>query len=362
VDAHKPITSPYTFTEDVLPILRDRCTACHVAGGVAPMALTTPEEAIPWGESIRLELIAGHMPPWGAISNGARLRHAEGLSARELNVLLTWVTGGTPVNAPAPAALPPAAPTWSLGAPDAIVPTPDVTVAAEETDVTREFVLPLGAHAGRPLRAVDLRPGTPALVRSARVSIKSATVPGDVERLVALWVPGDTPVALPSGIAYDVPADAELVVRVRYKKTWQHERKVMSDRSELGLYFADAGAETVRTVAINAPAAKAAASGAADGIVSSQVVKAAMRLLSLHPAAASAGATVTLDALQPSGARQRLIEFAPRPGWDRRYAFEAPVDLPAGTQLSVAASWDDGRPASASSDLLVLDVVSSGRR
>src|SRR5688572_16921413 len=105
VDAHKPITSPCTFTEDVLPILRDRCTACHVAGGVAPMALTTPEEAIPWGESIRLELIAGHMPPWGAISNGARLRHAEGLSARELNVLLTWVTGGTPVNAPAPAAL-----------------------------------------------------------------------------------------------------------------------------------------------------------------------------------------------------------------------------------------------------------------
>jgi hypothetical protein len=50
VDAHKPITSPYTFAEDVLPILRDRCTACHVAGGVAPMALTTAEEAIPWGE------------------------------------------------------------------------------------------------------------------------------------------------------------------------------------------------------------------------------------------------------------------------------------------------------------------------
>jgi hypothetical protein len=36
-EAHKPITSPYTFNEDVFPILRDRCGRCHVAGGAAPM-------------------------------------------------------------------------------------------------------------------------------------------------------------------------------------------------------------------------------------------------------------------------------------------------------------------------------------
>ena len=58
LDAHKPITSPYTFAEDVLPILRERCATCHVAGGPAPMPLTTVEETVPWGESIRLELIA----------------------------------------------------------------------------------------------------------------------------------------------------------------------------------------------------------------------------------------------------------------------------------------------------------------
>ena len=103
LDAHKPITSPYTFAEDVAPILRDRCGACHAAGGPAPMPLTTAEETVPWGESIRLELTAGHMPPWAAMSGGRRLRHAEGLTARELNVLLTWVTGGTPPGGPQPA-------------------------------------------------------------------------------------------------------------------------------------------------------------------------------------------------------------------------------------------------------------------
>ena len=62
--AHKPVTSPYTFTEDVLPIVREKCGACHTTGGVAPMSLLTHADAVPWGESIRAELMAGHMPPW----------------------------------------------------------------------------------------------------------------------------------------------------------------------------------------------------------------------------------------------------------------------------------------------------------
>ena len=316
VDAHKPITSPFTFTEDVLPILRDRCTACHVAGGVAPMALTTPEETIPWGESIRLELIAGHMPPWAAISNGSRLRRAEGLSARELNVLLTWVTGGTPINTPPPAA-PASTPTWSLGAPDAIVRLPEVTVAADQAELTQEFVLPLDAVARRPLRAVDLRPGTQSLVRSAHISVRTAARAGDVERVVALWVPGDTPAALPPGTAFDVPADAELIVRVRHKKTWEHERETMSDRSELGLYFASG--TPVRRLAL-------------DG----QPLRGGVRVLSVYPAASSTATLATLDATSSDGATRRIIEFTPRPGWDRRYAFDPPIDLPGGTRLQAS--------------------------
>src|SRR5688572_3937985 len=219
VDAHKPITSPYTFTEDVLPILRDRCASCHSAGGPAPMALTTAEETIPWGESIRLELVAGHMPPWSATSNGRRLRHAEGLTARELNVLLTWVTGGTPPGDAKPAPPTATAPEWPLGPPDATLPLPEVGVAADQTEVTREIVVPLDAALRRGLRAVDLRPGTRSLVRSARIVVRPAPHAG-VENLVGLWVPGDRPVALPTGSAFALNGD--FVVTLRLKKTWDH--------------------------------------------------------------------------------------------------------------------------------------------
>src|SRR6187549_3693470 len=92
--AHKPITSPYTYNEDVLPILRDRCGRCHVSGGIAPMSLMSHADAVPWGESIRAEVLAGHMPPAGVDEAPARFLNAGGLSSREMNLLLTWVTGG----------------------------------------------------------------------------------------------------------------------------------------------------------------------------------------------------------------------------------------------------------------------------
>jgi hypothetical protein len=320
LEAHKPITSPFTFAEDVAPILRDRCVTCHVAGGPAPMPLTTAEETVPWGESIRLELVSGHMPPWSAMSGGKKLPHAEGLTARELNVLLTWVTGGTPPGDAKPPAPGPVATEWPLGAPDVTLSLPEVGVAVDQGEVTREIVVPLDAAARRPLRAVDLRPGTRSLVRSARVTVRSASARADLEQLVALWVPGDQPAALPKGIGFAVPADAELVVTLRLKKTWEHEREAMNDRSTLGLYFAGSGAAVQRVS------------------VTGQPLREGLRVLSLYPAPASAGGIVTLEATAPDGAVKRLIEFAPRSGWERRYAFDPPYDLPAGTRLRLSSS------------------------
>src|SRR3954466_14727729 len=40
------------------------------------------------------------------------------------------------------------------------------------------------------------------------------------------------------GAAWPLPAGAELVARIRYKKTWSYEGKAMADRSTIGIYFA----------------------------------------------------------------------------------------------------------------------------
>src|SRR5215831_9214253 len=108
VEAHKPVTSKYTYSEDVYPIVKEHCGGCHVPGGIAPMSLMTYEEARPWAESIRQELTTAHMPPWYGDPSVAPLREDHTLSPRDLDVVLTWVTGGTP---PGPLVkTPPAAP------------------------------------------------------------------------------------------------------------------------------------------------------------------------------------------------------------------------------------------------------------
>ena len=145
-DAHKPITSKYTYADDVFPIFRDRCGACHVAGGAAPMSLLTYQDAVPWAVAIRDELMAAHMPPWDAEDGFGQLKNAHTLSASELDAILVWANGGTPqgdrtkkLHAPALER------TWTLGSPDVALQMPSAfTLPADKLEDTREFVLPAG--------------------------------------------------------------------------------------------------------------------------------------------------------------------------------------------------------------------------
>jgi hypothetical protein len=339
-EAHKPITSPYTFNEDVFPILRDQCGRCHVSGGVAPMSLMTHQDTVPWGESLRIELIAGHMPPWSAETSAGRFRNVRALSARELNTVLTWASGGTPAGDEAknPAAVA-IENTWRLGTPDAVLPLPEFAMSADAQDQIAEFVVPVGE---RWLRAIDLLPGTPALVRSATIEVRTdagaATDVGAAFRRPALlrWQPGDDPVALEDA-AFRLPAGSELVVTMKYKKTWEYERKAMTDRSSIGLYFAAGAPSDVRALNVTLP-----------GLVLDESV----RVLAISPDPALANTSVRVEAVKPDGSRELLIAFRPAAGWTRRYWFESPVSLPRGTRIGIsAASAGETRPR------VILDVI-----
>ena len=191
-EAHKAITSKYTYNDDVFPILRERCSRCHVPGGVAPMSLMTYDEAFPWAESIRAELVAEHMPPWNAEAGFGELKRAHTLTSKELDVLMTWASGGNPRGA-LDQKLPEVTlkNEWTIGAPDLALKLPsEGTVAADKMEDTQEFTLPTGLTEARWVRAVDLLPGTPSIVRSAVVSLKGTSAAGGAapspDRVLAL--------------------------------------------------------------------------------------------------------------------------------------------------------------------------------
>lgn len=325
-DAHKPITSPYSFNEDVFPVVRDRCGRCHVSGGAAPMSLMTHADAVPWGESIKTELLAGTMPPGTVDTAPGRFRNVEGLTAREMNVLLTWVTGGTPPGDDAKNPPPMKVDTsWRLGQPDLTLEMPSpYTLSANLHDATVEFTLPTAMRERRLVRAVDLRPGTPSIVRSATISV--STPSAGAEEVVGVWVPGDAPFPLDEGFAFELPTGADIVLRVQYKKTWEYERKEMTDRSAVGLYFAKEPATVVRKITAGA------------------AITEDVRALALYPRAGLVNASVRVVAERPDGSRVDLIAFHPRPDWARRYWFVEPIALPRNTKIFVTTKADDEIP------------------
>jgi len=342
-EAHKAITSKYTYNDDVFPILRDRCASCHVPGGVAPMSLMTYDDAFPWAESIRAELVAAHMPPWNADEGYGELKRAHTLTPKELDVILTWATGGNPRGS-----LDQVLPKvelkndWKLGAPDLVLKLPaEFTLAADKMEDVQEFTLPSGVTEAKWVRAVDLLPGTPSIVRSATIVVKDAapaskSAPAP-EHVLALWLPGQDQTT-DSGAVFKLPAGAQLGVRIHYKKTWQFEGKALTDRSTIGVYFAAAG-NTQELLGL--PIESAAPGGSDQTVRFSHTLAEDVQALALSPDKVPGNISLQVEAVKPDGSRVPMIRLNTRADWDRRYWFDKPMTLPRGTRVEVTANLQD---------------------
>jgi hypothetical protein len=345
-EAHNPLVSKYTYNDDVFPILREKCGACHVNAGVAPMSLMTFKDALPWSESIRTELMSTRMPPWDADARAGTFRNSQTLSARELDLILTWATGGNPLGDPDH--LVPAVTLrnqWRLGPPDLALPLPTtVTLGPGTIDDTREFTIPTGITEERGLRAVDVLPGTPAIVLSATVWAKPSSrgeevLAGDApERLVALWVPGQGPETLDSGTAFRLPAGSDLTVRIRYRKTWIYDKESLTDRSTIGLYFAAPRSASVMTLALQSPERIPAGGGT---LSFGRVIDDDVQVLAFHLDSPLPDVSVKVDAALMDGSRISMIQFKGISALPRRYWAAHPIVLPRGTRLEVSASSRD---------------------
>jgi len=172
---HTPISSRWSYNEHLFPIFRDQCGSCHIDGGIAPMSLMTYQDAYPWTQSIREEILGLRMPPWQAEDGFGMFRNGHALSARDMDMILEWSSGGYPQG---PRDQVPPAPElsaeWTLGEPALTLDMPDAfEIDAGTRELVRYFVLAAGTDADQAISAVDLQPGARAVVRSAAVFVDS---------------------------------------------------------------------------------------------------------------------------------------------------------------------------------------------
>ena len=109
----------------------------------------------------------------------------------------------------------------------------------------------------RSLIGAELKPGARAVVRGAAIFVDTTGTAQSLDDAdatagfseaadqgfpttppVAVWTPGQ-PSVVNDGAGYLLPAGADIVVRIHYKKTWITEGMDFADQSQIGLHFAD---------------------------------------------------------------------------------------------------------------------------
>ena len=330
--AHELATSRYDFVRDVRPLLERHCSSCHRAGGITPMSLLRYEEALPWANAVKLMVLERRMPPFLPDEDAGSWRGARGLTAREVDVLVEWASGGTPRGEGSDegqeARTPPEPPADLV-----LSALRDSVLGPEEAERSDCVVFPVRLSAERPLAAIELRPGNASIVRSAVIYLGDTCREGD--RPAATWLPGDGAFEMPEGTAEVLHRGATLSARIQYRKPWRLQGQPARDRSQVALRFAKGREAPLAHVSL--------AAGAGT------TFERAVRLVAVFPRG-SRGAPLSLEAARPGRDTERVLAIERfDPDWRAKYVAAPALALPAGTRLTATqgAFWIDYVPEGA---------------
>jgi hypothetical protein len=156
-----------TFSKDIAPILQRSCQQCHRPGGGGPMSLMTYDEVRPWAPVIQERTAIrdrmGAMPPFFVEKDIGitEFKDDPSLSDEELALIQAWVANGAIEGNPSD--LPPPLEfvdddTWTIGEPDLVIRSRDVTVPAVGPDWWGDLgLIPTGLTEDRYVQAVEVR-------------------------------------------------------------------------------------------------------------------------------------------------------------------------------------------------------------
>ncbi len=210
--AHEPITTKLTWTQEISRIIYKRCASCHREGGAA-FSLVTYDDARPWAKAMREEVLERRMPPWGAVEGIRAYRDDPSLTPLEIEMIVSWVEGGAPEGDTI--YLPPA-PRFDSGKnSQAGMPIPQVAVESTAPLTLRE-----------PITALAVAPRD--LPDGASMEVTAYKADGSVEHLIWLrnyretwtrtyWFRDPLPLPARTRIVVDAPAPGTAVISIAPK-------------------------------------------------------------------------------------------------------------------------------------------------
>ena len=352
-----------TYNRHIAPLLEANCVECHRQGGIAPFSLAGYADARRWHRMVSFMAGERLMPPWRAVSGFGAFRDARRLSDHQIALLASWSeTGARLGNAgdTMPASVRSRS-KWRLGEPDLVLSMPKpFAVPADGDDIYRYFVIPTGFAHDKVVTALDFSPGDAKVVHhanylmdysgAARAEDAKDAEPGfsvfgtgaflDYNAWgIGGWAPGVDPYVLDKGLGMWLPKGGDLVLEVHYHLNG----KATTDRSEVGLYFADEPVSRyVDGVVIGTQDLRIPPGEENHWRRFSMDVPAGMTLTDVTPHMHFLGREFIAIATLPDGSEQPLIRIA---DWDFRwqntFTYREPLHLPAGSRIDAWVRYDN---------------------
>ena len=157
-----------TFSRDVAPIFQAKCQSCHEPGSIAPMSLTTFQDARPWARSIKARVESRQMPPWHIDRSVGvqKFKNDMSLSDEQVATIVQWVDQGAlegnradlPKPKPVNNTLYWQAEADGYGPPDIVITAPMQTMPAVHQDAWWRPVQDMPISEPRWVRMVEIRP------------------------------------------------------------------------------------------------------------------------------------------------------------------------------------------------------------
>ena len=342
---HKPITTNIIFKNEIAQIFQRKCFQCHTENNLG-VPLLSYTDARPWARAIREEVIERRMPPWSAVRGYGRFSNDLSLSAREMEVILSWADGGAPSGVTrAEESLPPVfvapEPTWDRGTPDAVLPIgPGQTIPAGAPFEVKRFVVPTGFTAPKRVRAIALKQGNRRVVRHASFYDEATG------RWLGAWTPWQTAADLPKGVAHQLPASARIVVEIGYSGA----DDAATDKSELGLYFDQSASAATGGLSLTAESIAVPPGSTAQRVRTETTLTSDIGALAFWPNPGTGARSIEITATSPDGLMTPLLWIKDyRADWQSPYVMAAPLKLVRGTRLTMTSYFDNAgdKPVSA---------------
>jgi mono/diheme cytochrome c family protein len=360
-------TPTVTYSREIARIINTHCLECHRAGGVGPFALDSYDAVARRATMIRAVTEGGTMPPWFA----APMHGADGavraspwsndrsMSAAEKGAIAAWIAAGKPEGDPKDLPSPRTFPKgdWSIGTPDAVFKLPEpIPVKADGFMPYQTVLVPTHIAEDRWVKAVQIVPSDPSVVHHVLVFAldeEAAKDPATRRRLGAdesggywaAYVPGNSSMVLPDGMARKLPANSTLLFQIHYTPNG----RATQDQMKIGVVFAEETPKhLVRTAAV-ADLRLSIPPGASNHEESGVLrVPAHARILAFMPHMHVRGKAYRYELEVPGQPRRTVLDI-PRYdfNWQLRYELRDPLDAPRGSVLHGTAWYDNsaGNPA-----------------